>query len=178
MAKSKKSKTESASSVEEQNPGTPENEAPETETPETGSETAAPGVGSNPPGDGEDPRQHPALDGDVERENAERSADVVPDEASYFERDIVMLKSDYDDERAGDLHERNGHAVRQDLISQGLRPTEDKPTVSKSNHPDGASVILKYKIGVIPAVIAEDPEVANAKVVPDSDRDDTSAPAE
>jgi hypothetical protein len=51
-------------------------------------------------------------------------------------------------------------------MHQGLRPEEDGRFVGEEDNVDGESVNLTYAVRVTPAVVAHDPEVSHAKVIP------------
>lgn len=117
--------------------------------------------------------QFPSLAGEPEVEVAERAADTFTPEAEDFHREFIVLKEDYDNGDKSAIHERDGYAMRQELIHQGLRPTEDKPRVSAKNHRDGFNKVLRYSIKAVPAAVAS-AEVAHAEVIPGSYVDEES----
>lgn len=98
--------------------------------------------------------QAPSVAGYPEVEIAKRSQDVDEPAASEHVKVFVVQKNplgeDYDD----DVHAANIDAMRQSMILQGLRPTEDGRFVGAEDHPDGASVCLTYACACVPAAIA------------------------
>lgn len=147
-------------------------------------------------------RQHPALYGADDVEVAERSADTPADQANLPEgvekvsdvsgaqqietappgmrgatgthrKTFVTLKRDYESEGESAVHARNVNAVRQYMISQGLRPDSDVSFVGSEDlpgppgRPGRDSVALHYEVSAVPAVVASDFDVRHAVVVQD-----------
>lgn len=86
---------------------------------------------------------------------AARSADVAETATSEHRKVFVIPKNplvgdDYGDE----THAANIDAMRQAMILQGLRPTEDGRFVGAEDHPDGQSVCLTYACACVPAALA------------------------
>jgi hypothetical protein len=98
-------------------------------------------------------RQHPALYGRPGVEVAERTADTDTESADEFVKDFVTLKRDYDNEKDA-VHARNVNAVRQYMVNLGLRPGADVEFEGEHEHWDGVSVILRYRVPAVPAVVA------------------------
>ncbi len=103
--------------------------------------------------------QFPSDAGQPEVEIAERSADVDDREASEHRKVFViprndLVTQDYDDEIHAELHRANIDAMRQAMVLQGLRPTEDGRFVRAQNHSDGQSVCLTYACACVPAHVA------------------------
>ncbi len=102
--------------------------------------------------------QKPSLVGESEVEIAKRSQDVHEAKSSEHRKVYVVQKNgagpDYDD----DMHVRNIDAMRQEMIKQGLRPTEDGHFVGAEDHPDGQSVCLTYACACVPAAVASPEE--------------------
>lgn len=100
--------------------------------------------------------QHPALDGNVSVEVAERSQDETRPTASVHRKVFVVLAADFHDEEA--FHRRNIEATRQAMIGQGLHPSGDGKFVGSEEHPDGVSLCLTYEVPATPAIVATDAE--------------------
>lgn len=118
---------------------------------EGGSESGVTGApGSTQP----EQAQFPSVLGEPEVEIAKRSQDIDEAQASEHRKVFVVQANpagpDYDD----DMHARNIDAMRQAMILQGLRPTEDGRFVGAEDHPDGQSVCLTYACACVPAAIA------------------------
>lgn len=110
--------------------------------------------------------QFPSETGDDALEVAQRSADVHEERSNTHTKVFVLPPDAVVDD---DLHERNVWAMRQYLINQGMRPTEDGHYVGQETNADGVSLDLTYECTVEPAHVATDPEVSHATVAPDGD---------
>jgi len=104
--------------------------------------------------------QFPALAGEPDVEVAERTIDYGsptfggdPAGTTRHVKDFVTPKGAYEDE-ADAVNVRNINAVRQAMVNQGLRPDGDVDFEGATDHPDGVSVILRYGVKAVPAVIA------------------------
>lgn len=99
--------------------------------------------------------QFPSTVGKPEVEIAKRSQDVDEAEANEHRKVFVIpvnpIGDDYDDE----VHARNIDAMRQGMVLQGLRPTEDGRFVEARPHSDGQSVCLVYACKCVPAAVDE-----------------------
>ena len=105
--------------------------------------------------------QFPSEHGDDALEVARRSADVHEERSDVHVKVFVVNANE---EQTEEFHKRNVWAMRQYLISQGMRPTEDGHFVGAEDHEDGVSVRLTYECSVEPAHVATDYDVAHAEV--------------
>lgn len=105
--------------------------------------------------------EFPALVGEPGVEVSERSADQPKPDTLTHRKEFVLTLDSWEHGDKKEMHRANVGAMRQYLISQGMRPTGDGKFVSSKKHPDGKSVSLFYEVPVVPAVIAQetDPEV-------------------
>jgi len=89
--------------------------------------------------------------GSSEVEIARRSQDVDAAKATEHRKVFVVPKNpagkDFDDA----VHAANIDGMRQGMIAQGLRPTEDGRFVEARDHSDGQSVCLVYACRCVPA---------------------------
>lgn len=113
--------------------------------------------------------QHPALDGNVGVEVAERSQDETRLSTDVHRKDFVLLASAYGSNDKDEIHRANIEATRQAMIGQGLRPTGDGKFAGSEKHPDGKSITLTYEVPAKPTVVvtAEEPDVLHAHVTLD-----------
>lgn len=113
-------------------------------------------------------RQFPSLHGAPEVEIAERSQDVTEPASSVHVKDFVTTKRDYESGDKDGMHARNTLAVRQYLMSQGLRPDAKVEFEGEHEHDwDEKSIVLRYTVSVQPAATATDYDVAHALVTED-----------
>ncbi len=98
--------------------------------------------------------QFPSALGAPEVEIAKRSQDVDEAEASEHRKVFVVPRNPQGDDYDDDMHRRNIDAMRQAMLLQGLRPTEDGHFVGAEDHPDGQSVCLTYACSCVPAAVA------------------------
>ncbi len=85
---------------------------------------------------------------------AARSADVSETATSEHRKVFVIPKNPLADDYGDETHAANIDAMRQAMILQGLRPTEDGHFVGAEDHPDGQSVCLTYACACVPAALA------------------------
>lgn len=110
-------------------------------------------------------RQFPALFGSPEVEVAERTIDHGEEPTSTHTKDFVTVRRDYDTGDKDAIHENNIRAVRQYMVNQGLRPDAKVQFEGEIDHPfDKRSVVLRYTVGAVPAVVATDFDVAHTVV--------------
>jgi hypothetical protein len=87
---------------------------------------------------------------------AERTIDHGTKPTSTHTKDFVTTRRDYETGDADAIHEANKRAVRQYMVSQGLRPDAKVEFEGEHNHPwDPASIVLRYTVGAVPAVVAD-----------------------
>lgn len=107
---------------------------------------------------------------------AARSADVDETETDEHVKIFVLPPGPNPTKGEGHDHEPNYAAVRQYMISQGLRPTGDVYHVStKSCGPGGLSWALTY---AVPAVPAERFDFTEVRVIQDATEGKASKPTE
>lgn len=98
-----------------------------------------------------------------EAEVEQRSADQDKASLTHTKQFVLGPTSGY---AKGYDHEPNKAATRQYAIDQGLWPTGDVKFVGAKTHADGVSLVLTYKVPVIPAHDA--PEASpNPEVIAD-----------
>lgn len=114
--------------------------------------------------------QFPALAGEPDVEVAERTIDYgnptfggEPLGTTRHVKDFVTRKFEYEQEKEA-VDRRNVNAVRNSMIGQGLRPDGDVVFESATDHPDGVSVILRYGVKAVPAVVASTYDTQHAVV--------------
>jgi len=114
--------------------------------------------------------QFPSLAGEPDVEVAERTIDYGnptfggdPLGTSQHVKDFVTPRRDYENERDA-IHVRNINAVRQSMISQGIRPIGDVVFLGETDLPDGISVALRYGVESIPAAVANTYDTQHAVV--------------
>jgi hypothetical protein len=95
---------------------------------------------------GDDPGRPPMSDDDRDFIVASKSIDG--DDGSHFEKHFVLLARDFG---AGYDHSPNFTGTTQEAVNVGVRLTGDVEYIGKEDHPDGVSVILKYRAPVLPA---------------------------
>lgn len=110
--------------------------------------------------------QHPSAVGEPEIEIAKRSQDVDEYRSGEHRKVFVVQKNPLGDDYDDAMHAANIDAMRQAMISQGLRPVEDGHFVGAEEHPDGQSVCLTYACACIPAAVAT-PEQSVVRVTVD-----------
>jgi hypothetical protein len=110
-------------------------------------------------------RQFPALFGSPDVEVAERTIDHGTEPTSVHTKDFVTLRRDYGTANKDEVHENNKRAVRQYMVSQGLRPDAKVEFEGEHDHPfDETSIVLRYTVGAVPAVVATDFDVLHTVV--------------
>lgn len=114
--------------------------------------------------------QFPSLAGEPDVEVAERTIDYGnptfggdPLGTSQHVKDFVVRRFEYDNEKDA-IHVRNINAVRQSMISQGIRPTADVKFLGETDLPDGISISLRYGVEAIPAAVANTFDTQHAVV--------------
>lgn len=101
-------------------------------------------------------RQHPALYGSPDVEVAERTIDHGTEPTNVHTKDFVTTRRDWGTGDKEAVHEANKRAVRQYMVSQGLRPDAKVEFEGEHEHPwDKASIVLRYTVDAVPAVVAE-----------------------
>lgn len=115
--------------------------------PDASGEPAATGAAGTP--GPQDVRLMPAAE-----QVAARSADVSETATTEHRKVFVLPKNPLTDEFEDATHTANIDAMRQAMILQGLRPTEDGHFVEAVDHPDGQSVCLTYACACVPAALA------------------------
>lgn len=98
-----------------------------------------------------------------EHEVEQRSADQTKPSLEHTKIFVLGPTSGY---AKGYDHEPNKAATRQYAIDQGMWPTGDVKFVSAKTHADGVSLVLTYKVPVIPAHDAPE-ESPNPEVIAD-----------
>lgn len=77
-----------------------------------------------------------------------KAKNIDGDSDSHYEKTFVLMARDFG---AGYDHTPNFTGTSQEAVNVGLRLTGDVEYVGKENHPDGESVMLNYRVPVIPA---------------------------
>jgi|SRR3954470_2608075 hypothetical protein len=113
--------------------------------------------------------QFPSLNGQEGVEVAERTADSDKETATVFSKVFVVPRESYENGTADPdaVHQRNMTAVRQFMVSQGLRPSADVKFVGEEDYPadtTGRSVALRYEVPAVPAAVASAFEVAHVTI--------------
>jgi hypothetical protein len=115
--------------------------------------------------------QFPSLNGQEGVEVAERTADSDETTATVFSKVFVVPRESYENGPDQDeVHARNMTAVRQFMVSQGLRPSADVTFVGEEDYPadtTGRSVALRYEVPSVPAAVASAFEVAHVVIPQD-----------
>lgn len=113
--------------------------------------------------------QFPALNGQEGVEVVERTADSDAETSKVFSKVFVVPRESYENGTADPdaVHARNMTAVRQFMVSQGLRPSADVRFVGEEDYPadtTGRSIALRYEVPAVPASVASAFEVAHVTI--------------
>ncbi len=119
--------------------------------------------------------QFPSLAGHPDVEVAERSADVEEDATNVHRKVFViprngLVDQDYSDAVHDAMHAANIDGMRQEMVLNGLRPTEDGHFAGAEPHADGQSVCLAYEVAAVPAAVATPEQNVVAVTVDDQHR--------
>lgn len=130
--------------------------------------------------------QFPAKVGREGVEVAERTSDQAEDDSETHVKVFVLRKDAWDlesDDGKSEIHRRNINAVRQYMVGNGLRPGGDVSFVGEEeiasprpDRPNLASVALRYEVGAVPAIVAD--ELPTRHVVVPQDGPDAKENAE
>ncbi len=118
------------------------------------------------PGTSGEPGPVDANAGTDAEQVAARSQDVDEQATPVHRKVFVIPKNPLGDDYGDETHTANIDAMRQAMILQGLRPTEDGHFVGAEDHPDGQSVCLTYACAAVPAATAT-PEQSQVRVTVD-----------